>query len=252
MSFRTWFAALQVASTVDRLKREWRRSPRRRRPDYGPPIEALECRVLLTTLTVTNLSDNNIGATLRNEIATAKSGDTIIFAKGLSGAIGLYEGELFINKNLDIEGPGANKLAIGYGASRVFEVAAGAQVTLSGLTIEGGNGRYGGYDPSLTDGLGGGILNWGTLVVSSCALSSNSNSARPDSLGGAVYNAGILTLDNSTVTNNTADSGGGIYNDAGGTLTIHSSKITHNRAWDLYNLGTLTTDKTSNIGAIGP
>src|SRR5262249_33339043 len=129
------------------------RTSRRATSTFRPRLEVLEGRDVPSTLTVTNLNDNNIGATLRNEVPAAQNGNTIFSANGLTGTINLTGNsaaggfELLLNKNLDIEGPGAKTLAIRGVNSPVFEVAAGVTVTLSGLTIEGGDGRYGGFDP---------------------------------------------------------------------------------------------------------
>jgi hypothetical protein len=239
----------------------------RQRTTFRPRLEVLEGRDVPSTLTVTNLNDNNIGATLRNEIAAAQSGDAIVFAKGLSGTIDLSGNsaaggfELYLNKNLDIEGPGAKTLAIRGANSRVFECAAGVTVTLSGLTIEGGIGRYGGFDPDVNDGLGGGILNWGTLTVNGCTLTANDNTIGPAAvdLGGAVYNAGTLTLTGSTVTRNYAGEGAGIYNASTGILTVLNSSVTRNHTviagtvlgeCDLHNDGQFTVDSHSKFGVI--
>jgi hypothetical protein len=109
----------------------------------------------LSTLTVTNSKDSGKGS-LRAEIAAAQSGDTIVFSPPLDGkTITLTTGELDLTKNLTIQGPGASELTISgnsanwysdYGAlrntdaSRVFEVAQNATVSLSGLTISNGDG----------------------------------------------------------------------------------------------------------------
>jgi hypothetical protein len=233
----------------------------RRQTTFRPRLEVLEGRDMPSTLTVTTLSDNGGGATLRNEIAIAQSGDTIVFAKGLTGTVQLNQGELYINKNLDIEGPGAKNLAIKGGLSRVLEVAAGVEVTLSGLTIEGGDGRDGSFDPQLNDGLGGGILNWGTLTVKGCVVTGNFTQLGSPSfdLGGGIYNAGTLTLSGTTVTRNYADEGAGIYNASTGILTVLNSSVTRNYEiingsvfgeCDLHNLGQFTVDSHSKIGEI--
>ena len=121
---------------------------------------------MLSTLTVLNNLDSGAGS-LRAEIAAAHNGDTIVFAPSLDGqTITLTKGELLINKNLTIAGPGAGELTVsGNHASRVFEVANGTHVALTGLTIS--NGLAVGGD-------GGGILNSGTLTVSGSTLSGNS------------------------------------------------------------------------------
>jgi hypothetical protein len=47
---------------------------------------------------------------LRQALAMANNGDTITFA--VTGTISLIGGELTINKNIAISGPGANLLAV--------------------------------------------------------------------------------------------------------------------------------------------
>src|SRR5438067_3712673 len=92
------------------------------------------------TLTVINTNDSGAGS-LRQAISDSSSGDTISFDSSLNGqTITLASGELLIDKNLTITGPGAHSLAInGNAASRVFEITSGIDVTISGLTITNGN-----------------------------------------------------------------------------------------------------------------
>src|SRR5438132_14144234 len=76
---------------------------------------------------------------LRQALADAHNGDTIIFDSNLNGRnIVLTSDELVIDKNVTINGPGANLLGV-YRSSnpdlRVFHVMPGATVTISGLTI---------------------------------------------------------------------------------------------------------------------
>src|SRR5580765_8641896 len=112
---------------------------------FRPQLEALEGRDVPSTLTVTNNLGSFAVGSLPYEIYFAHTGDTIVFAKGVRGTIKLGGSELPIDKDLDIEGPGANKLAIsGNGGSRVFEVAASAHLTLAGLTIRCVVGNYAG------------------------------------------------------------------------------------------------------------
>jgi hypothetical protein len=155
-----------------------RRSPAREpTPRFRPRLEALEARWLPSPiLTVTNTLDSGKGS-FRYEIAHAdKNRDTIVFAPGLSGqTITLTSGEVDITTSLTVQGPspGAAPVTIsGGGASRVFEVEAGINVTLNGgLTITDGDGVAVAGSSTQFDGQGGGILNLGTLTVSGCTLS---------------------------------------------------------------------------------
>src|SRR5438067_238679 len=80
--------------------------------------------------------------TLRAAIQQAASGDTINFAAGLT-TINLMRAELVINKNLTINGPGANLLSVqrnSAGNFRIFDIASdNFNVTISGLTISNGH-----------------------------------------------------------------------------------------------------------------
>ena len=131
-----------------------------------------------------------------------------------------------------ISGPGANKLAIsGAGVSRVFELTAGPDVSISGLTITKG---------SALD-QGGGILNQGSnLSLSGDVLSHNvvvSSAATQRGRGGAIDNlAGSLNITDSRITDNQAlggqqlyGEGGGVFNQDGNVM-IDTSTIARNVA----------------------
>jgi len=109
------------------------------------------------TRSVSNRNDSGPGS-LRQAIADATAGDTITF--GVTGKITLTSGALTIDKDLNIQGPGPNKLKIsGNHASRVFVVQGTATrsvtVTLAGMTITGG--RADANSPILAS-IGGGVL----------------------------------------------------------------------------------------------
>jgi hypothetical protein len=139
-----------------------RNRDRRHRPPPRPPsvprLLVLEGRTLPSTLTVLTSADGG-DASLRAAIAAAQDGDRIVFDPGLRGqAITLTGGELPITKSLDIEGPGADQLAVsGNHASRVFRVSGDVTVTIAGLTLR--DGRL--VTTGATDG-GGAILNTST------------------------------------------------------------------------------------------
>ena len=110
-------------------------SPARRQAPAGGPGGPRPAQ----PLTVTSPADGGVG-TLRDAIADARrpANDTIDFATD-DPTITLTSGELAIAKNLDIEGPGANKLTIsGNDHSRVFDISPGETVTIAGLTIADG------------------------------------------------------------------------------------------------------------------
>jgi hypothetical protein len=107
---------------------------------------------------------------------------------------------------------------------RVFAVARGSDVTISGLTISNGNPeavRYSSY--------GGGIYNRaeGDLTLRGVVVSANKADY------GGVYNEGRLTVRGSTVSGN---SGTGIYHEDG-RLTVEDSTISGNGSTGISNDG---------------
>src|SRR5262249_18500152 len=113
------------------------------------------------TITVTNTNDSGPGS-LRQAMADANDGDTIN-ATGVSGSIELSSGELLVDKNVTVNGPGAEKLSVeNTHWSRVFEIASGKIVAISGLAINSGQAV-----------VGGGIYNAGILEIVGCSISGN-------------------------------------------------------------------------------
>jgi fibronectin-binding autotransporter adhesin len=155
---------------------------------------------------VINLNDAGFGS-LRQAVINANDTpgpNTITFQQGLTGTIALTSGQLTIDEDVDIQGPGASVISVsGNGASRVFETSPGTTVTISGLTLT--NGRTFAGD----DADGAGVVNRGTLTLNAVIVSHNV-AARD---GGGIRNEGTLYLNDSTVRDNTADrSGGGLLN----------------------------------------
>src|SRR5882672_4654795 len=88
------------------------------------------------TNTVTVLDDAGPGS-LRQTIADSLPGDTISLL--VTGVLVLSSGELTLQKDLIIRGPGASALALdGSHASRIFRVESSATVAISGLTVSNG------------------------------------------------------------------------------------------------------------------
>src|SRR5438034_9636980 len=109
------------------------------------------------TITVINTNDGGHGS-LRQAIADANDGD-IINARGVFGSIELSSGELPVNKNLTINGPGADKLSVeNTHSSRVLEICSDKMVAMSVLAIN-----------SVEAAVGGGIYNAGILKITRCS-----------------------------------------------------------------------------------
>ena len=128
-------------------------------------LYAVTIPALATTITVTNTNDSGPGS-LRQAILNASSGDTINFAPSVT-TVTLTSGELVIDKNLTITGPGANRLTVQVDISvisaRVFNITSSTvTVSISGITISNGFAEDG---PG-----GGGILSAGALTLTECTI----------------------------------------------------------------------------------
>ena len=104
----------------------------------------------------------------------------------------------------------------GNGTNRVLYVPAGLTVALKGLTIT--NGGAG-------SGFGGGILNYGAVILSQCTLSGNSAAQ-----GGAIENSGNCFMTNCTVTLNKSQGNGAGIDDNLGSLTLTHCTVVSNTA----------------------
>ncbi len=128
-----------------------------------------EALTLGCMLKVANASDSGSGS-LRDVIACVPEGDTVVFVSNLVGStITLTSGELLIDKNLTIIGPGqVTELVIsGNNQSRIFHVTSGKTLSLKNLSLV------------------------------------NANAPTPN--GGAILVEGNLTLDNMIFDNNVED-----------------------------------------------
>ncbi|MCX7804930.1 MAG: right-handed parallel beta-helix repeat-containing protein [Planctomycetota bacterium] len=170
------------------------------------------------TIRVTNTNDDGDGS-LRQAVVAAQNGDTLVF--DAAGTINLTTGQITLDKNLTIIGPGADKLAVDAGTfSRIFYCATdGVSVAISGLALV--NGYVGAGE------LGGGIYFYsqgGSLTVDSCEIAGCQ--ALGSGGGIAVGGSASLTLKNSTIALcGNADYGGGIYAVTTGAVTVKNSTI---------------------------
>lgn len=174
-----------------------------------------------TTRTVTSLADGGAG-TLRGTIVASAANDTINFA--VTGAITLTNGEIVIGRNLNIIGPGANALTVsGNKASRVFNIATGIAVSISGLTISNGRNVGASGTNSFLPGVigqGGGIFTSGTLTLSNCVVTGN---AATGGQGGSDYSGHDGSYGGGAF-------GGAILNNQG-TLTLTACSVSANQVF---------------------
>jgi CSLREA domain-containing protein len=191
-------------------------------------------------------ADAGGACTLRAAIQQANadpSGDVIGFS--VNGTINLTSALPSFSKSMTISGPGAGQLTVRRNSAepyRIFVVNAGADITMSGLTVSNGlaplpvNGG-----PSQE---GGGIYNAGGMALTGVTVSGNATSNSPASAtpvapsgGGGIYNSGTLLMTDCNVSENSTGSalagtslsggnGGGILNT--GTLIMHGSSISFN------------------------
>jgi hypothetical protein len=207
-------------------------------------LEQLEDRNMLTTFTVSNLSNDGVGS-LRRAIFNANqttAADKIIFSPNVQGTIKLTTGHLAVTNDLRIEGPGAAVVSVsGNGASRVFANALDTKLTINDLTVRRG---------SVADN-GGGIINAGELILNRVVVRENTTTGDHDG-GGIATIAGTLTMTRCTVINNTSGrDGGGVWTDDGSITSISLSSITNNVGGanddgaGIYNEGTTTVSKST-------
>jgi predicted outer membrane repeat protein len=204
-----------------------------------PQLLCLEERVTPATYTVTNFGNSGTG-TLRAAIDLANgttANDTIVFDIGssartinLTSTLPSIEARGTAGK-LEIVKQGSATLTLNgnNGGSnrdfRIFNIAAGGDFTLSGVTISGAQ----------TSGSGAAIYNRGGIVsISDCVLTNNI----AGEWGGAIRNGASendgseLTLQRCTISNNTAADGGGISNHFGADVELYNSTLSGNTASD--------------------
>lgn len=154
------------------------------------------------TLNVTNTSDSGAGS-LRQAIADAASGDIIIFPLPQPSIITLTTGQLEINKNLSIQGPGMEDLVIsGNYNDRVFNIS-NCTLSISDLAVKEGDPRENTYP----DVIGGGFLITDSDVTLNRVLVSHNRDKGYMSMGGA-----------------------GICHQGGGSLAIYECTVEYNQS----------------------
>jgi hypothetical protein len=191
-------------------------------------------------LPVHNLSKNTYYNTIQAALNAADSNDTIEVADGTyDETIDFPSGKKVIIQS--VNGPSSTTIRGDANSPTVNLDSSLPGTTIEGFTITHVVGLTGGgifndvgshltidnctISDNTADFVGGGICNYGTLMITASTVSGNT----ADFVGGGIYNYGIFTITASTVSGNTAYYGGGIDN-AVGTLTITASTILGNSA----------------------
>ncbi len=201
-------------------------------------------------------ADSNGNCTLRAAVEEANANpflDGINFALPAFSTIDLTLGELTLSTHIHIAGPGARRLTVqrssaaGTADFRIFRVQSSNTfpypTTIRGLSIKNGKTTSDGgavftdynsvlqlTEVSVTNNTSasGAIFSAGVLYVTRSLISSNIGTG---SFGGGITHInpqGTSVISNSTITNNSGNQGGGIYNI--GSLLLVNNTISHNTA----------------------
>jgi uncharacterized repeat protein (TIGR01451 family) len=227
-----WFFSVLCRPKATRESSPWRSRPRL-------AVEALEERAAPAVFSVTSLADSNApgSGALRaaitasnatagpNEIDLLTPGTYKLTLVGTPNEADNSAGELSIlNHDVTLVNRSGGAVVIDAAGlnTRVLDIrntGPGLTVTLTGLTIQGGNADTGGgiqlgYDSSLT--LNNDIV--------------QNNSANAGGGIGESSSSGVVTLNGTAVRNNRAGYGGGIDFGQGGFITLMNSSVTNNQA----------------------
>ncbi|HEX6117374.1 MAG TPA: choice-of-anchor Q domain-containing protein [Solirubrobacterales bacterium] len=215
------------------------------------------------TFHVSNTNDPGPGS-LRQAMIQANAHpahDTIVFDTGVTGTIKLAQGELSVQSDMEIQGPGVQALTIsGNNNIRVFNIAGQPRgsARISNLTIANGT-AYGPSGSTAQNGgsIGGGVIyNLGTLSLDSVQVSgglalagSGGNGVCGDSggsggnaFGGGIFNGpgASLALSHTLVAGNTAQGGFGGDAPARCILGGHAGEGGTGWGGGIWNQGALT------------
>jgi len=226
----------------------------------------------LITITVANNADSGAGS-VRQAFADASTtdntDDVLIVIPASVGNISLTSGQLqyFGTHNLTVQGSG-NTITQTDGVDRVMaDTGAGSALSVSGLTLTGGNGGDEGEGVAVqgaggsltltnvtitnnhTTDDGGGVFSSGAVTVANSTISANSSNGG----GGGISTGGSVTVTNSTITGNTTTggAGGGIR---AGNVTLIYATVTGNNSSDSANVsagGSLTAFGSVVADALG-
>lgn len=228
-------------------------------------FETLESRLCLAVYWVDSVGDSLEPSTLRGAVyAASQTPEDDVVRIELDGKIALTDGEIAFNASnggkITLVGNGAERVVVdAQGGGRIFSVAPGVEVEISGLTLTGGAADVGGAvanrgaltlnDVAIKDcvatSYGGGVFNEGTLAIRDGAFSGNEATAGS---GGAIANWGAASIFESNFKENVAYAkGGALWNAERGTVDARYSQFDGNVALTycgggVCNEGTLTLE----------
>lgn len=191
---RVLFAALLLGSSLQ----------------FAPPAEARAFTVCPSGCNFTTIAAALDAAGDRDEISI--------------GA-GTYAGGFVIEKDVTLRGAGRDRTTIqGSSSASVIRVGTSADANIREVSITGGGGsqtRFGARG-------GGGILNEGELILANSTVRDN---AVTNGLGGGVYSSSSksVRIFNSNISDNRAETGGGIFIREGDVF-IAASNISRNQS----------------------
>ncbi len=208
---------------------------------------------------VTNLNDSGSGS-LRDAIQSASPGDTITFAKNLSGTIFLTHGELELSRNITLSGPSEKNVTLDAGhMSRIFQIDNGVIAVISNLTMMNGSTKP--DSKTIYSGYGGGIYanDNSTLVLIHCQVIHN----KAESGGSAIFSTGELSISTSVISSNTISRSLASY--SSNTLTLSAHQPSGNLSGggpgggSIYSYGALSISNSrienntasGNLGGVG-
>ena len=218
------------------------------------------------TLDVTKADDGYDGVcdadcSLRDAVTIAPPGALINIPAGFYT---LLQGEIVIDKDLVLNGSGSDKTVIQANLvaraanHRVFRIDGGT-VTIVGISVQNGRAvERTDEAPGGNSGFGGGILNYGNLILETSVVKENT----ADWYGGGIGNepGARLELIGSSVTGNTAGRAGGGIHSTKALVTLSKSLVADNAAehsgggiWIKYPEGmlTLTNTRVSRNSVVG-
>jgi hypothetical protein len=199
------------------------------------PVHGADCASGDVTCLIAAINDAN-GMPGEHIITLDPGIYTLQIAVGGSG-LPLITGSIRIQASAD-DPPTVIERDPGAQGFRIFNISAGGELTLEGITVQRGS--------MIFFGSGGAILNSGVTSLRDSIVTNSSAD-----LGGGIYNIGALKVSRSIIADNGGGHiGGGIFNEKGGNVLVENSTISHNSGPEgggIANFGSLTVKNSAIV-----